>query len=90
MNVRRENLFLCGWQPWTPTAPAWETRSYEGVVEPAEPGEVTWSSWPTHESEAEPQGSRMFLLERYQEVVDERDGMAREIMGLNAAETAHA
>ena len=26
----------------------------------------------------------MFLLERYQGVVDERDGMAREIMGLNA------
>ena len=25
----------------------------------------------------------MFLLERYQEVVDERDSMAREIMGLN-------
>ena len=46
--------------------------------------EVTWSSWPTHESDAEPQGSRMFLLERYQEVVDERDSMAREIMGLNA------
>jgi len=71
-------------EPWAPSTPAWETRSYEGVVEPANPGEVTWSNWPTHESDAEPQGSRMFLLERYQEVVDERDGMAREIMGLNA------
>jgi len=71
-------------EPWAPTTPAWETRSYDGVVEPANPGEVTWSSWPTHESDAEPQGSRMFLLERYQEVVDERDAMAREIMGMNA------
>ena len=26
----------------------------------------------------------MFLLERYQEVVDERDSLAREVMGLNA------
>ena len=71
-------------EPWAPASPAWETRSFEGVVEPAKPGEVTWSSWPAHESDAEPQGSRMFLLERYQGVVDERDGMAREIMGLNA------
>ena len=71
-------------EPWAPTTPAWEQRSFEGVIEPASPGEVTWSSWPTHESDAEPQGSRMFLLERYQEVVDERDSMAREIMGLNA------
>lgn len=71
-------------EPWAPTTPAWEQRSYEGVIEPANPGEVTWSKWPTHESETEPQGSRMFLLERYQEVVDERDAMAREIMGLNA------
>jgi hypothetical protein len=70
-------------EPWAPATPAWEQRSFEGVVEPANPGEVTWSSWPTHESDAEPQGSRMFLLERYQEVVDERDSMAREIMGLN-------
>lgn len=71
-------------EPWAPTTPAWERRSFGGVVEPAPPGEVTWSSWPAHESDAEPQGSRMFLLERYQEVVDERDGMSREIMGLNA------
>jgi regulator of replication initiation timing len=71
-------------EPWAPTTPAWEQRSFEGVIEPASPGEVTWSSWPTHESDAEPQGSRMFLLERYQEVVDERDSMAREIMGLKA------
>ena len=71
-------------EPWAPTTPAWEQRSFEGVIEPSNPGEVTWSSWPTHESDAEPQGSRMFLLERYQEVVDERDSMAREIMGLNA------
>ena len=71
-------------EPWAPVTPAWETRSFDGVVEPSEPGEVTWSNWPQHESEAKPQGSRMFLLERYQEVVDERDGMAREIMGLNA------
>ena len=71
-------------EPWAPTTPAWEQRSFQGVIEPANPGEVTWSSWPTHESDAEPQGSRMFLLERYQEVVDERDSMAREIMGLKA------
>ena len=71
-------------EPWAPATPAWETRSFEGVIEPATPGEVTWSSWPTHESDAEPQGSRMFLLERYQGVVDERDAMGREIMGLNA------
>ena len=71
-------------EPWAPTTPAWEQRSFEGVIEPENPGEVTWSSWPTHESDAEPQGSRMFLLERYQEVVDGRDSMAREIMGLNA------
>ncbi|MCH2105612.1 MAG: hypothetical protein MK291_03095 [Planctomycetes bacterium] len=71
-------------EPWAPATPAWEQRSFEGVIEPASPGEVTWSSWPTHESDAEPQGSRMFLLERYQEVVDERDSLAREVMGLNA------
>ena len=71
-------------EPWAPSTPAWETRTYNGVVEPTNPGEVTWSSWPTHESEAGPQGSRMFLLERYQGVVDERDSMAREIMGQNA------
>ena len=71
-------------EPWAPATPAWEQRSFEGVIEPASPGEVTWSSWPTHESDAESQGSRMFLLERYQEVVDERDSLAREVMGLNA------
>lgn len=71
-------------EPWAPAAPEWEKRSFGGVVEPAPQGEVTRSGWPQHESEAEPQGSRMFLLERYQEVVDERDSMAREIMGLNA------
>ena len=71
-------------EPWAPAAPEWEKRSFGGVVEPAAQGEVTRSGWPQHESEAEPQGSRMFLLERYQEVVDERDSMAREIMGLNA------
>jgi len=71
-------------EPWAPASPAWEQRSFEGVIEPASPGEVTWSSWPTHESNAEPEGSRMFLLERYQEVVDERDSLAREVMGLNA------
>ena len=71
-------------EPWAPVAPAWENRSFGGVVEPNAQGEVTRSGWPQHESDAEPQGSRMFLLERYQQVVDERDGMAREIMGLNA------
>jgi hypothetical protein len=71
-------------EPWAPATPAWENRSFGGVVEPDTQGEVTRSGWPQHESDAEPQGSRMFLLERYQDVVDERDGMAREIMGLNA------
>jgi|GEM_PF-4951457 len=71
-------------EPWAPATPAWEQRSFEGVVEPAEPGQVTWSAWPTHESDAQPQGSRMFLLERYQEVVDERDSLAREVMGQSA------
>ena len=71
-------------EPWGTASPEWEKRSFGGVVEPAPQGEVTRSGWPQHESEAEPQGSRMFLLERYQEVVDERDSMAREIMGLNA------
>jgi hypothetical protein len=71
-------------EPWATASPEWEKRSFGGVVEPAPQGEVTRSGWPQHESEAEPQGSRMFLLERYQEVVDERDSMAREIMGLNA------
>jgi len=75
-------------EPWAPAAPAWENRSFGGVVEPNPQGEVTRSGWPQHESDAEPQGSRMFLLERYQEVVDERDGMAREIMGLNAMITS--
>ena len=84
ISAENQDVIVVEPEPWAPTAPAWETRSYEGVIEPANPGEVTWSSWPTHESDAEPQGSRMFLLERYQEVVDERDGMAREIMGLNA------
>jgi hypothetical protein len=71
-------------EPWVTATPAWENRSFGGVVEPDVQGEVTRSGWPQHESDAEPQGSRMFLLERYQEVVDERDGMARELMGLNA------
>lgn len=84
VSTEGQDVVVVGPEPWAPAAPAWETRSFEGVVEPAKPGEVTWSSWPAHESDAEPQGSRMFLLERYQEVVDERDGMAREIMGLNA------
>jgi hypothetical protein len=78
------NVVIVEPEPWAPGTPAWEKRSFVGVIEPAAPGEVTQSSWPQHESDAEPQGSRMFLLERYQGVVDERDGMAREIMGLNA------
>ena len=71
-------------EPWAPATSAWEQRSFEGVIEPAKPGEVTWSTWPAHESDAEPQGSRMLLVERYQEVVNERESMGREIMGLNA------
>ena len=84
VSTESQDVIIVEPEPWAPATPAWKTRSYEGVVEPAKPGEVTWSSWPTHESEAGPQGSRMFLLERYQGVVDERDSMAREIMGQNA------
>ena len=39
-------------EPWATAAPAWENRSFGGVVEPDAQGEVTRSGWPQHESDA--------------------------------------
>ena len=68
-----------------PTAEAVPLLSREGgVVEPPAPGSVTQGGAPTHDVEPASQG-RMYIVELYQQAIEERDALQIEVEGLYAS-----